>query len=215
MNNQSSNIGGFKVPGSSLKWWVVGAVIALLFIGGCSSYNSMVSNEEAVDKAWADVQSSYQRRLDLIPNLVSTVKGYATHESSTLQNVTNARAGIAVTDAEKELVEAGNELQASSATPNVASANKFNKAYDLYINAVHEAYPDLKANTNFMDLQKQLEGTENRINVARDRYNTAVQDYNVKIRRFPANIFAGIFGFEKREAFRASEGADRAPDVQF
>ena len=214
-NQQASGNGGFNVPGSSMKWWAIGGIVLLLFIGGCSTYNSMVNTEEAVDKAWADVQSSYQRRLDLIPNLVSTVKGYAAHESSTLQGVTNARAGISVSDAEKDLVSAGDELKASGDTPNVASAEKFNKAFSVYVNAVHEAYPDLKANENFMNLQTQLEGTENRINTARDRYNTAVQEFNVKIRKFPANIVAGICGFEKRQSFQASEGADRAPEVSF
>ncbi|MDE5646566.1 MAG: LemA family protein [Muribaculaceae bacterium] len=191
--------------------WIVLGVIAVLAIWGFSSYNSMVSQEENVDKTWANVQNQYQRRSDLIPNLVATVKGYSEHESSTLENVTAARAG---------LLQAKDEADGiADPQDNIAAfqkaQSKLQSAMGFYINAVREAYPDLKANENFMNLQTQLEGTENRIATERTRYNDAVQSYNVSIRRFPAVIVASIAGFDKKDPFAADEAAQTAPKVQF
>ena len=207
---------------STIIWSVIGTVVILLLVGGCSSYNGMVTEEETVNQAWANVQSSYQRRLDLIPNLVETVKGYAKHEQNTLEGVTAQRTGnsaAAVTKAGDELLAAKDAVTGfngpDSKAPTAAQYQNLDRAYGLYINAVHEAYPQLMANTNFLDLQKQLEGTENRINVERNRYNQTVQAYNVKIRRFPANIFAGLFGFDTKQPFAAQEGAQNAPKVSF
>lgn len=192
---------------------IVAVVILILFGGGCSSYNGMVDADQAVQKQWGQVENQYQRRADLIPNLVNTVKGYAAHESSTLQNVTDARAG---------LTKAYNDAQAI--TPEQAQANieayqqaqsNLKGALDIYVNAVREAYPDLKANENFLNLQAQLEGTENRVSTERQRYNEAVEAYNRKVLRFPGNIFAKLFGFDSKEMFKAEEGAQRAPKVEF
>lgn len=192
---------------------IVAVVILILFGGGCSSYNGMVDADQAVQKQWGQVENQYQRRADLIPNLVNTVKGYAAHESSTLQNVTDARAG---------LTKAYNDAQAI--TPEQAQANieayqqaqsNLKGALDIYVNAVREAYPDLKANENFLNLQAQLEGTENRVSTERQRYNEAVEIYNRKVLRFPGNIFAKLFGFDSKEMFKAEEGAQRAPKVEF
>ena len=192
---------------------IVAVVILILFGGGCSSYNGMVDADQAVQKQWGQVENQYQRRADLIPNLVNTVKGYAAHESSTLQNVTDARTG---------LTKAYNDAQAI--TPEQAQANieayqqaqsNLKGALDIYVNAVREAYPDLKANENFLNLQAQLEGTENRVSTERQRYNEAVEVYNRKVLRFPGNIFAKLFGFDSKEMFKAEEGAQRAPKVEF
>lgn len=192
---------------------IVAVVILILFGGGCSSYNGMVDADQAVQKQWGQVENQYQRRADLIPNLVNTVKGYAAHESSTLQNVTDARAG---------LTKAYNDAQAI--TPEQAQANieayqqaqsNLKGALDIYVNAVREAYPDLKANENFLNLQAQLEGTENRVSTERQRYNEAVEVYNRKVLRFPGNIFAKLLGFDSKEMFKAEEGAQRAPKVEF
>ena len=192
---------------------IVAVVILILFGGGCSSYNGMVDADQAVQKQWGQVENQYQRRADLIPNLVNTVKGYAAHESSTLQNVTDVRAG---------LTKAYNDAQAI--TPEQAQANieayqqaqsNLKGALDIYVNAVREAYPDLKANENFLNLQAQLEGTENRVSTERQRYNEAVEVYNRKVLRFPGNIFAKLFGFDSKEMFKAEEGAQRAPKVEF
>lgn len=183
-------------------------IVILLFAGGCSSYNGMVDADQAVSKQWGQVESQYQRRSDLIPNLVSTVKGYAAHESGTLEKVTEARA------------KAGSiTLTADELTPeNMARfqqvQNELSGALKSLL-AVSEAYPDLKANENFLDLQKQLEGTENRIATERMRFNEAVEKYNLKVLRFPGNIWAGIFGFDRKDMFKADEGAQNAPKVSF
>ena len=191
----------------------VACILALCFIGGCSSYNGMVSAQQSVDKQWGNVENAYQRRADLIPNLVNTVKGYAEHEKSTLQNVTDARAG---------LTQAYNDATASQADAspeNVAAyqqaQEKLDSALYVYVNAVREAYPDLKANENFLGLQAELEQTENRVATERKRYNDEVEKYNVKVLRFPGNIFASMFGFQKRDMFKAEAGAERAPKVEF
>lgn len=200
----------------TIVWCVFAFLIIILLVGGCTSYNGMVKAEENVDRTWGDVQASYQRRFDLIPNLVNTVKGYAQHESETLENVTNARAGLI--QAGDSLLAVRNGLSAFNPNgdePTVDQMEQLNRGISIYVNAVHEAYPDLKANTNFMDLQKQLESTENRINTERNNYNEAVQVYNVKIRTFPASVFASIFGFERKNQFAAATEAQSAPTVNF
>ncbi len=213
---------GTPVKKSNIIWGIVIFVLLVLILGGGCTYNSMVSKQEAVDQAWNDVQTSYQRRFDLIPNLVNTVKGYAKHENSTLANVTGMRTGMlapSVQQAQDSLMAAQDAAQAfggpRSQGPDMSKYEAANRALGLYVNAVHEAYPDLKANENFKDLQVQLEGTENRINTARTRYNEAVMKYNVAIRRFPANIFAGLFGFDTMQGFQADAGAQKAVTVNF
>lgn len=194
---------------------IIVLVIAVLCGMGCSNYNSLVTAEQDVDKAQADVQTQYQRRYDLIPNLVETVKGYAAHESTTLQNVTNARAGIAPVDTTGVMQAAREALNAPNENAYAQALRQLSSQFSVYVNAVHEAYPDLKANEQFLDLQKQLEGTENRIATYRGYYNNAVRDYNLKVKRFPGNIFAGIFGFSPKEQFEADAEAPTAPKVQF
>ena len=192
---------------------VIVALLGLLFAGGCSQDNGMVSAAQAVEKQWGQVENQYQRRADLIPNLVNTVKGYAAHESETLEAVTNARAGLtkAYNDA--------NEMTPEEAQQNLETYQQrqsaLKGALDIYVNAVREAYPDLKANENFMNLQAQLEGTENRIATERMRYNEVVETYNNKVLRFPGNIFAGLFHFDRKQMFKAEEGAQHAPKVEF
>ena len=186
------------------------AVVSLSSLTSCN-YNSLVEKEQTVDQAWAQVENQYQRRADLIPNLVKTVKGYAQHESSTLESVTRARAG---------LTKAYDAAQGTEASPeNIEqyqqAQSNLKGALDIYVNAVKEAYPDLKANTNFMDLQTQLEGTENRISTERMRYTEAVKDYNTSIKKFPTNIYAGWFGFKEKPQFKAEAGAQKAPTVEF
>lgn len=207
---------------SNIIWGIVIFVLLVLILGGGCTYNKMVSKQETVDQAWNDVQTSYQRRFDLIPNLVNTVKGYAKHESGTLANTTAMRTGAlapSVQQAQDSLLAAQDAAQAfggpRSQGPDINKMDAANRALGVYINAVHEAYPDLKANENFKDLQVQLEGTENRINTARTEYNKAVKEYNVSIRRFPANIFAGLFGFETMQGFQADAGAQKAVTVNF
>lgn len=188
------------------------AVTAMTSLSSCN-YNSLVEKQQGVDQSWAQVENQYQRRADLIPNLVNTVKGYAAHESETLESVTNARAGL--TKAYNE----ANEMTAAEAQQNVEAFQQrqsaLKGALDIYVNAVREAYPDLKANENFMNLQAQLEGTENRIATERMRYNEAVEVYNKMVLRFPGNIFAGLFGFDRKDMFKAEEGAQHAPKVEF
>lgn len=199
------------------KSYIVGIVIALLlvflFAGGCSSYNGMVDADQAVKKQWGQVENQYQRRADLIPNLVNTVKGYAAHESTTLQNVTDARAGLTKAYNDANAIS-GDSAQANIAAYQQAQSN-LRGALDIYVNAVREAYPDLKANTNFMNLQEQLEPTENRIATERRRYNEDVETYNKKVLRFPGSIWASMFNFEPKEMFQAEEGANKAPKVEF
>lgn len=190
-------------------------LVALTAMSGLTScnYNSLVEKQQGVDQAWAQVENQYQRRADLIPNLVNTVKGYSAHESSTLQGVTDARAGL--TKAYNE----ANAFSSQSAQADIAAyqqaQSNLKGALDIYVNAVREAYPDLKANENFLNLQAQLEGTENRVSTERQRYNEAVEAYNKKVLRFPGRIFASIFGFDKKEMFKADEGARQAPKVEF
>lgn len=194
---------------------IVLAVIVILCGFGCSNYNGLVNEEQNVDKTWADVQNQYQRRFDLIPNLVETVKGYAQHESATLQNVTNARAGIAPVDTTGVMQAANAALNAPNPDAYADAMSQLKSQFSIYVNAVREAYPDLKADEQFLSLKEQLEGTENRITTARGKYITAVKDYNLKVKRFPGNIFAGIFGFAEKAQFEADSQAQTAPKVQF
>jgi LemA protein len=171
-------------------------------------YNTMVQKDETVETAWANVQNAYQRRADLIPNLVNTVKGAANFERETLESVINARAKATSV-----------QLNADQLTPEnlqrfQAAQNELGGALSRLLVSV-ERYPELKANQNFLELQAQLEGTENRIAVERRKFNEAVQDYNTTVRSFPNNLMAGIFGFERKGHFQADPGADRAPTVQF
>ena len=183
-------------------------IVILLFAGGCSSYNGMVDADQAVSKQWGQGESQYQRRSDLIPNLVSTVKGYAAHESGTLEKVTEARAKAG------SITLTADELTPENMARFQQAQNELSGALKSLL-AVSEAYPDLKANENFLDLQKQLEGTENRIATERMRFNEAVEKYNLKVLRFPGNIWAGIFGFDRKDMFKADEGAQNAPKVSF
>lgn len=188
----------------------IGIIVAVVVIGlwATSAYNSMVGVQEDATTALANVQSAYQRRADLIPNLVETVKGYAAHEQGTFEAVVNARAKATqiTLDPENLTPEKLQEFQKAQ--------GELGSALGRLI-AVSEAYPDLKANENFKDLQVQLEGTENRINEARNKFNSAVQNYNVEIRSFPKNLLAGIFGFSKMDKFEADADAQKAPKVSF
>ena len=187
------------------------AIIAVVVIVGgwaVSAYNSMVGVQEKATTALANVQSAYQRRADLIPNLVETVKGYAAHEKETLEGVVNARSKATqmTLDPENMTPEKLQEYQQAQGELGAALGRLI---------AISESYPDLKANENFRDLQVQLEGTENRINEARNKFNEVVQQYNVVIRSFPKNLLAGMFGFEKMSKFEAEAGAEKAPQVKF
>ena len=184
-------------------------LLLLALLSGCG-YNTMQANEEAVVAAWGNVESSYQRRADLVPNLVEVVKGYAKHEADTLKAVTEARAKVGSMQVTKDVLN------------NPDSLNKFQQAQGELSGAlsrlmvVVEKYPDLKANQNFMDLQKQLEGTENRINVARERYNSAVQVFNTSIRTFPNSVTNSlVLHLNRKEPFKAEEGAKTAPKIKF
>ncbi len=183
-------------------------IVALLALWGVKAYNNMVSQEEGVSTAWANVESQYQRRADLIPNLVNTVKGYAAHESETLQAVVNARtkATSINIDAENMTPEQLQEFQKAQSEVGGALGRLI---------AVAESYPDLKANQNFLELQAQLEGTENRIAVARNNFNEAAKKFNTYIRKFPQSLLSGMFGFDKKPYFEAEEGSHKAPTVQF
>ena len=187
---------------------IVLGVIAVVVVWAVSAYNGLVSKQEGVSEAWANVETVYQRRADLIPNLVNTVKGYAAHESSTLEQVTQARANATSLTIDPET--ATPEQMASW----LEAQNEVGSALGRLI-AIAESYPDLKANTNFLDLQKQLEGTENRISTERRKYNEKVREFNVAIRKFPKSLIASMFGFEKLSPFEAQEGAEVAPVVSF
>lgn len=187
---------------------IVLGVIAVVVVWAVSAYNGLVSKQEGVSEAWANVETVYQRRADLIPNLVNTVKGYAAYESSTLEQVTQARANATSLTLDPET--ATPEQMASW----LEAQNEVGSALGRLI-AIAESYPDLKANTNFLDLQKQLEGTENRISTERRKYNEKVREFNVAIRKFPKSLIASMFGFEKLSLFEAQEGAEVAPVVSF
>jgi len=189
-------------------WIIVIVVLVLLFFMGCNTYNNLVKQEELVSEKWSQVENVYQRRADLIPNLVETVKGYANFEKETLTQVIEARAKATAVN-----------INPNNLTPE--SLQQFQQAQEGLSSAlsrlmvVVEKYPELKANANFMDLQAQLEGSENRIATERRTFNEAVRTYNTYLRRFPSNLFAGIFGFEKKGYFEAQEGAEKPPQVKF
>ncbi len=189
-------------------WIVIVVIVVLAALWGVTAYNGFVKREEGVKQAWAQVENQYQRRADLIPNLVNTVKGYAAHESTTLEGVMEARARATQVTVNPDNLTPEAIAQYQAAQGQVGSALG-------RLMAVAENYPDLKANQNFLELQAQLEGTENRIAVERQRFNETVQGYNTSLRRFPGNIFAGMFGFQARGYFEAQQGAATAPTVQF
>ena len=192
----------------------IGAILLfIVLVGGCAvaaSYNRLVPLQQKVDQSWAQVQNVYQRRADLIPNLVNTVQGAANFEKSTLTEVTNARASVGRV-----------QIDPNHAPTDAAKLQEFQAAQGQLSNAlsrllvVSERYPELRATQNFQNLQAQLEGTENRISVERGNFNTAVQDYNVAVRTFPTILFAGIFGFQPRPFFEAQAGAEKPPTVNF
>jgi len=186
---------------------LLGAIV-LLGVNACSSYNNMVSKQENVSKAWAQVENVYQRRMDLIPNLVNTVKGAANFEQETLEKVIAARASAT------QIKVDPNKLTPESIQKFQASQGELSQALGRLM-VVMEQYPQLKATQNFSELQTQLEGTENRISVERQSFNTVVQDYNSYIRKFPQVLYAGIFGFDKKGYFEADQGAEKAPEVKF
>jgi LemA protein len=191
-----------------LPWIVFLGIIAIIALWAVNVYNGLVEQQESVENAWAQVENQYQRRADLVPNLVATVKGYASHEQETLEGVINARAKATQIT-----------IDPTNATPEQLAAyqaaqGELSQALGRLL-AVAENYPDLKANENFRDLQAQLEGTENRITTARQMFNDEARQYNTNIRRFPKNIIAGMFGFEKKPYFEAEEGANKAPKVEF
>lgn len=216
----------------SKKWIIIGivAVIVISLFAYCAvAYNGFVTQETNVDEKWGNVQTQYQRRKDLIPNFENTVKAYTEHESKTYMGVTEARSGI--TPQAENKIEATKQqaMNAQKAADNLDAEGvpsteqdmeyylnaqaQAQRAFNLYVNAVHEAYPDLKSSQNFRDFQTVLEGTENRIQTARADYNSAVNSYNVKVRKFPNVIIAGMLGFQKKPMFRADADAQSAPEV--
>lgn len=187
---------------------IILAAVVLLVIAGVSAYNGLVSKEEGVKNAWSNVENQYQRRSDLIPNLVNTVKGYAAHEQETFQSVTEARSkatqmSVAMDDLTPEKLQAYQEAQ-----------GEVGRALGRLL-AISENYPELKANENFKELQAQLEGTENRIAVERRKFNETVRQYNTSIRKFPLNLFAAVFGFKQSAYFEAEESSREVPEVTF
>ncbi len=184
------------------------AVFAATGMLSSCNYNSLVDKQQSVDEAWAQVENQYQRRADLIPNLVNTVKGYSTHESETLEKVTLARAKATSITIDAENLNEETLAKYQQAQGELSQALKS-------LLSVTEAYPELKANENFLNLQAQLEGTENRISTERKRYTEAVKEYNTAIKKFPTTIYAGWFGFEAKPQFKAEAGADKAPEVKF
>ena len=187
---------------------IIIVAIAIVAIWAITGYNGLVSQDETVANSWANVEAAYQRRADLIPQLVNTVKGYANHEKSTLDAVVSARTKatqmtVSVDDLSEENIQKCQEAQ-----------GEVGAAIGRLL-AITESYPELKANENFSELQAQLEGTENRINEVRKKYNNAVKTYNISVRRFPNNKLAGMFGFERKAEFKAEEGASKAPEVNF
>lgn len=187
---------------------VILALVVFLGFSGCNGYNGLIKQDENVNNAWNRVQSDYQRRSDLIPNLVNTVKGEANFEQTTLTKVIEARASATQMkiDAKDLTPEKLQQFQASQ--------GQLSQALGRLL-VVSEQYPNLRANDAFRGLQAQLEGTENRIKVSRNDFNDAIQAYNVKVRSFPMNLFAGIFGFKAKEGFKAETGAEKAPEVKF
>lgn len=186
---------------------IIAAIVAI--VGYCmSSYNTLVGQDEAVGTAWSNVGNQYQRRVDLIPNLVNTVKGYASHEKETFEAVVSARAKATQTTVDID------NLTPEKIAAYQKAQGELGSALGRLL-AITENYPELKANENFKELQAQLEGTENRISTERHKFNEVAKTYNTSIRRFPKNIIASMFGFEKRPYFEAQEGAEKAPEVKF
>ncbi len=194
------------------KTWIILAVIAvvvlLIYSSVKGTYNNMVTQDEAVNANWAQVENVYQRRADLIPNLVNTVKGYAAHEQETLEGVIEARSKATAVNVKPENLDAQSLQQFQQAQSGLSSALS-------RLMVVVERYPDLKANQNFLDLQAQLEGTENRITVERRKFNESARAFNTYIRTFPKSIYANLFGFDKKAYFEAEQGAEKAPEVSF
>ena len=186
----------------------VGTVLLGLFFWFQGNYNNMVKLDEGVQAAWSQVENVYQRRADLIPNLVATVKGYAQHEQQTLEGVISARSKATQITVDPE------NLTSEELAKYQKAQGELGAALGKLL-AITENYPDLKANENFLSLQSQLEGTENRITVERNKYNQVAREYNTTIRQFPKNIVAGMFGFEKKPYFEAQEGSEKAPEVSF
>ena len=192
----------------SKSFWIIVALAVLLFFWTKGVYNNLVTQDEGVKTAWSQVENQYQRRADLIPNLVNTVKGYAAHEKNTLEGVMNARA-----KATQTTIDPTNLNEETMKQYQAAQGELSNALSRLMV--VVERYPELKANENFRELQVQLEGTENRITVERKRYNEVAQGYNTYVRTFPNNILSGIFGFQAKAYFTAEAGAEKAPQVEF
>ena len=192
----------------NLGWIIPVAIVVVIVLWAIGGYNGMVKMDEQVQNSWANVETQYQRRADLIPNLVSTVKGYAKHEQQTLEEVVKARS-----EATQLKVDAENLTPEKLAAFQKAQSGVSSALGRLL--AVAENYPDLKANQNFLELQSQLEGTENRITVARKDFNDTAKSYNQAIRQFPKNILAGLFGFEKKSYFESEAGSEKAPKVEF
>ena len=192
--------------------WITLIIIVIIFVSLFSwvkgTYNTMVTQDESVKTAWSQVENQYQRRMDLIPNLVNTVKGYATHEKETLEGVISARS-----EATKTTIDPSNLDEASLQRFQAAQGELSSALSRLLV--VIERYPELKANQNFSELQAQLEGTENRITVERKRFNEVAQAYNTYIRSFPNNLLAGMFGFQTKAYFTAEPGSEKAPKVEF
>ena len=187
---------------------VIAGLVLILGYTGCNGYNGLILQDENVNNAWNEVQSDYQRRADLIPNLVNTVKGEANFEQGTLTKVIEARASATQMKIDPK------DLTPEKLEQFQATQGQLSQALGRLL-VVTENYPNLRANEAFRGLQAQLEGTENRIKTARNDFNDAVKDYNVKVRRFPMNIFAGMFGFKAKEGFKAEAGAEKAPEVKF
>ena len=192
----------------TVTWIVILGVVAIAIIWGVGRYNAIITTEENVDTAWAQVENQYQRRADLIPNLVETVKGYAAHEIATLEGVIAARAKAT------QVVIDPTHATAEQIATFQAAQGELSQALGKLL-ALSESYPDLKASENFKTLMSQLEGTENRITVARNNFNELARQFNTLIRRFPTNIIANMMNAEKRPYFEANEGAEIAPQVQF
>lgn len=193
---------------NAMKCVVVLGVLAIIALWGVNVYNGLVEGQENVESAWSQVENQYQRRADLVPNLVATVKGYAAHEQETLESVIAARSKAI------QITINPDDITAEQMASFQAAQGELSQALGRLL-AIAESYPDLKANANFRDLQAQLEGTENRIAVARQNFNETAKNYNKQVRRFPSNIIAAMFGFEKKPYFEAEADAKKAPKVEF
>lgn len=196
-----------------IPWIVIGGVLLILIIWIASGYNGMLTSEQEVDNKWGDVQSQYQRRKDLIPNLENTVKKYAQHEEQTLTKVTEARNSALQAQRLAEALPQEMPADEQEMERYMQTQENATRALNVYVNAVTEAYPNLLSNQNFLDFQENLTGTENRIQVARANYNEAVKAYNVKVRSFPNVLISGMLGFQKKSMFRADADASVAPVV--